>query len=137
MKTINLQLFGSRGSSSGRNGGGSGVSNSPEYRESYQEERDMRLEEAAVSYALPSQNRADDWIETQMIDYASAMGDPVRAMERQRESIQRELVDYEEAVTASNIGTRDAMREMVSEYDSAIERMRRIRQNSRNRDLMS
>ena len=68
MIQFDLQLFGSRGASSGRKGGGSGMSNSPEYQESYQWERNMSHEEAAVPYALPSQNRADDWIETQMID---------------------------------------------------------------------
>lgn len=138
MVRFDLQLFGSRGASSGRKGGGSGVTNSQEYREGYDLERSMRLEDAAVPAALPSENRSDEAIEAQMRGYASAIGDPVRAMERQRDSIRRELADYEEgAVTADSIGSRDAMRDIVSEYDSAIDRMRRIRQNSRHRDMLS
>ena len=130
--------MGSRGATSGRKGSGGGnYKNSPEYKEWYNDEMQIRLNEAAVPSALASNNNLDDdTIETQMRGYASAIGDPIRAMENQRASINREYQDYKDATSISNLGTRDAMKQMLDEYDAAIERMKNIKKNSKRPDLL-
>ncbi len=126
---------------SGRKAGGAGsnnaVTNSPEFKEWYDDEMNLRLSEAAVPSALASNNNLDDdAIETQMRGYASAVGDPIRAMERQRASIAKEHEDYKDAKSASNLGTKAAMEKMLKEYDDAIDRMKRIKKNSKRPDLL-
>lgn len=121
----------------GNSGKGKGYQNSPEYKEWYDDEMRLRLGEAAVPSALASnKNLDDDAIETQMRGYASAIGDPIQAMERQRKSIAREYEDYKDAKSNSNKGTRDAMKKMLDEYDAAIERMKKIKKNSKRPDLL-
>ena len=127
--------MGSRGAGSGRNAG-SAYKNTADYKDAYSDEIQLRSEEAAVPAALSSQNRNDDAVETQMRGYASAIGDPIRAMERQRASINREYQDYKDATSNSNLGTRDAMKQMLDEYDAGIERMKRIKANSKRPDLL-
>lgn len=131
--------MGSRGAGSGRkgSGGNQAYKNSPEYKEWYNDEMNMRLNEAAVPSALASNNNLDDdTIETQMRGYASAIGDPIKAMENQRASINREYQDYKDATSISNLGTRDAMQQILGEYDDAIERMKRVKKNSKRPDLL-
>lgn len=115
-------------------GGGNDITKSPEYTESYNFEIDRIYSESPVPSAL--HGRSDDWIEGEMIRYRSAIGDPIRAMQRVRDAEARTLVDYEEARSASNLGTRDALREMVKKYDEAIEHMRRIKTSSSRKDMM-
>lgn len=87
--------------------------------------------------ALASNNDLDDdKIETQMRGYASAIGDPIRAMENQRASIAREYEDYKDATSISNKGTKEAMEKIMAEYDDAIKRMKRIKANSKRPDLL-
>ena len=124
--------MGSRGAGSGR----AAYKNTADYKEAYSDEINLRSQEAAVPAALSSQNRDDDAVETQMRGYASAIGDPIRAMERQRKSIANEYEDYKEAKSNSNLGTRDAMKQMLDEYDAGIERMKRIKANSKRPDLL-
>ena len=144
MLTVNIQLFGGRGSSSGSGasggggGGGNANNSNPDYRESFSDEIRRAAGDSPVPAALPSENRDDAAVEQQMINYASANGDPVRAMERQRASEARQAEPYFEAGTMSayDQGTRDAFRQILNEYDQAIARMNRIRNNSRYRDVM-
>lgn len=124
--------MGSRGAGSGR----AAYKSTADYKEAYSDEINLRSQEAAVPAALSSQNRDDDAVETQMRGYASAIGDPIRAMERQRKSIANEYEDYKEAKSNSNLGTRDAMKQMLDEYDAGIERMKRIKANSKRPDLL-
>lgn len=141
MLTINIQLFGGRGSSSGSGasgGGGGANSSNPDYRESFSDEIRRAAGDSPVPAALPSENRDDAAVEQQMINYASANGDPVRAMERQRASEARQAAPYfeEGTLSAYDQGTRDAFRQILNEYDQAIARMNRIRNNSRYREMM-
>ena len=124
--------MGSRGAGSGRNA----YTNTADYKDAYDYEIQARSEEAAVPAALSSQGRDDDTVETQMRGYASAIGDPIRAMENQRKSIANEYEDYKQATSNSNLGTRDAMKQMLDEYDAGIERMKRIKKNSKRPDLL-
>ena len=125
--------MGSRGASSGRGGA---YRQTADYKEAYADEMSMRIEDAAIGSALKSQNRDDDTVETQMRGYAAAIGDPIRAMENQRASINRELQDYKDATSNYNLGTKEAMQDLVSEYDAAIERMKRIKNTSKRPDLL-
>lgn len=142
MLTVNIQLFGGRGSSSGSeaSGGGGGGTNTdnPDYRDAFRSELNRAAGDSPVPAALPSENRDDATVEQQMINYASAIGDPVRAMERQRASEARQAEPYFEGpVTLPyDQGFRDAFRQILNEYDQAIARMNRIRNNSRYRDMM-
>lgn len=146
---LNLQLFGGRGSNSGGSGGGasgssstntesSSAKSSPAYRSSFDDEREMQMGDVPVAAAMPSENRDDATVESQMIGYASAIGDPVRAMERQRDSVIRQRSEYLEAqsLSASSQGERDAMTSIIREYDQAINRMRRLRENSPKKSMM-
>lgn len=128
--------MGSRGAGSGRSGGGS-YKNSPEYKEMYEFEIQTRTEDAAVPAALSSNiNNTDEFIETQMRGYASAIGDPIKAMERQRATIANEYEDYKAAKSNSDLGTRDAMKRILDEYDEGIERMKQVKKNSKRPDLL-
>ncbi len=130
--------MGSRGAGSGRKGSGGGnYKNSPEYKEMYDFEVQIRQQDAAVPAALSSNiNNSDEFIETQMRGYASAIGDPIKAMERQRATIANQYEDFKAAKSNSDLGTRDAMKRILDEYDEGIERMKRVKKNSKRPDLL-
>ena len=124
--------MGGRGGSSGL----SSVQNHPEYKSEYKYEFNRAQEDVPVGSAIESQNRDDSTVEQEMIRYRSAMGDPISAMERQLRREKRALNDYEDAKSPENIGTRDALRKTVKEYEDAIKRMRRIKEKSKYRGMM-
>ncbi len=124
--------MGGRGGSSGL----SSVQNHPEYKSEYKYEFNRAQEDVPVGSAMKSQNRDDSTVEQEMIRYRSAMGDPISAMERQLRREKRALNDYEDAKSPENIGTRDALRKTVKEYEDAIKRMRRIKEKSKYRGMM-
>ena len=138
MIRFDIQLFGGRGASSGKGGGGGqSYRDNPEYKEEYDYEMRLRLREAVVPSSLASNNDVDDEkIEVQMRGYATAIGDPIRAMENQKASIAREYADYKDAKSPSNLGTKEAMEKILGEYDDAIARMKRIKKNSKRPDLL-
>lgn len=124
--------MGGRGGSSGL----SSVQNHPEYKSEYKYEFNRAQEDVPVGSAMKSQNRDDSTVEQEMIRYRSAMGDPISAMERQLRREKRALNDYEDAKSPENIGTRDALRKTVKEYEDAIKRMRRIKEKSKYSGMM-
>lgn len=124
--------MGGRGGSSGL----SSVKNHPEYKSEYKYEFNRVQEDVPVGSAMKSQNRDDSTVEQEMIRYRSAMGDPISAMERQMRREKRTLSDYEEAKSPANIGTRDALRKTVKEYEEAIERMKKIKKKSKYKGMM-
>ena len=127
--------MGSRGAGSGRNGGS--YKNSQDYKDEFRYEIQSRHESAAVPAALSSNILSDDaTIETQMRGYAAAIGDPIRAMETQRETLKQQLDDYKGAKKPYELGVRDATKQLIKEYDTGIERMKRIKKNSKRPDLL-
>ena len=96
----------------------------------------FRSEEVPIASSMKSEKRTDSDVEQEMIRYRSAIGDPIAAMKRQRQREQNTLNDYEGAKTPGNIGTRDALREVVKEYDEAIKRMKKIKEKSKYKGMM-
>ena len=134
--------MGSRGSSSGRSKTTNIIASgdykkTSEYRDAYYDELQVRFEEAAVPAALPSSDNNDlSNIEVQMRGYASAIGDPIKAMQNQRKIIASAYEDYKEATRIDNMGTRDALERTLNEYDEAIKRMKRVKKDSKRPDLL-
>lgn len=123
---------GGRGGSSGM----TNVKNNPEYKSDYKYEKGRALEEVPIASSMKSEKRTDSDVEQEMIRYRSAIGDPIAAMKRQRQREQNTLNDYEGAKTPGNIGTRDALREVMKEYDEAIKRMKKIKEKSKYKGMM-
>ncbi len=124
--------MGGRGGSSGL----SSVQNHPEYKSEYKYEFGRASEDVPIGSALKSKSRDDSTVEQEMIRYRSAMGDPIAAMQRQLNREKKTLNDYEGAKSPSNIGTRDALRKIVKEYEDAIKRMRKIKEKSKYKGMM-
>lgn len=123
----------------GGRGGASGLSsiqNHPEYKSEYKYEFGRATEDIPIGSAIKSQNRDDSTVEQEMIRYRSAMGDPITSMQRQMNREKKVLNDYERAKTPGNIGTRDALRKIVKEYEDAIKRMRKIKEKSKYKGMM-
>lgn len=120
----------------GGNSGLSNVKNNPEYKSDYKYEKGRALEEVPIPSSMKSEKRSDSDVEQEMIRYRSAIGNPIAAMERKKQKEQNTLNDYEGAKTPGNIGTRDALREIVREYDEAIKRMKKIKERSKYKGMM-
>jgi len=113
----------------------SGAQSTPEYKEAYNDEIERQMSDAPLRLDFVKNGTSDD-IEAYMRNYASAIGDPVRAMERQKESVKRELEPYSEAKSAFDLGTKAALEEVVGQYDAAIDRMKKIKKDSKRPDLL-
>lgn len=116
--------------------GNNSITNTPEYQDAYSTERMIQEPDVPIPAAMDYEGRDDATVETQMRGYRSAIGDPIRAMENARKSVLKQLVPYANATSTSNLGTKQAMQDMVDSYDKAIEKMRRIKANSLHADLL-
>lgn len=128
-----------KGNRGGKRGSGNtSYRNTEDYKDAYADEIKLRQSEAPVPGALPSQSQDDDTVETQMRGYASAIGDPIKAMENYRDSIKREYYnnEYDKAQSDYDKGYGEAMVEMMGQYDQAIDRMKKIKKNSKRPDLL-
>ena len=107
-----------------------------EYYEAYNDEKRIQMGDVPIANAFSSENRSDADVEAYMRNYASAIGDPIRAMESQKASLKRQYEPYKDAKSNTDLGTKQAMSEMLSEYDVAIARMKKIKKNSKRPDLL-
>ena len=106
------------------------------FSEAYGEEMQMQMGDVPIANAFSSEKRTDADVESYMRNYASAIGDPIKAMENQKASVQRQFEPYKSASSSYDKGTKQALSEILQEYDVAIDRMKRIKKNSKRPDLL-
>ena len=117
-------------------GGTNKATRTAEFKESYDDEMSIRREDVPIGSAMSYENRDDSTVETQMRGYASAIGDPIKAMESARNNVKNVLSDYEGAKSQYDLGTKQALTDILKEYDAAISRMKKIKANSSRPDLL-